>query len=585
MIKTRASACVLTTDEKIPPPLREPPIQLATDNPPSKPISSPTRLPTLSRLSNNADSKTSHRRSFLPQPGVGIDNGRGSMSNPVTSEYRHSQIGISGRQARPSSIYRGIASSTKPVEATNTDGKREGRVRTDEYTNNDSIAMGADTEESMPSQKLETSSKIEMPPPTGKGRSLSLRKPAASQLNRGPSIRSHARSKTALTGGATSKLAVAMVSNPLITDPKPDERSTSAASNSSNAKSVTSDVASGHTSNRQPPASNVSLKRSSTIIGQSSNKSSQPTTNNLMRPTSISALPARRRNTTINEGLSKPSKPAFSTLQQHFTPKKAPKPLTSSIVAPATSESPTIPSLSAETVRLQTELLQLHLLHESSHAVQQQWQHSASRKLQKHFEEVAALYEAIREAETQNQEQRNVAALRDWSSGGTTSGFTENVQILGSVLAELPALMDQDGRYTRLQEAFEAWASWIEDIWSARTSQVSAPAPASVPRQFEFAEELNDAWHVEQAVLARKLSQLSRDMDALVAPPDGSTLADVVRVCRTLVSGALEETRCMSIIERAYMTREREWVEGTLEGVGMDVGVGLEEDEKVSWRD
>ncbi|RYC58727.1 hypothetical protein CHU98_g7474, partial [Xylaria longipes] len=65
-------------------------------------------------------------------------------------------------------------------------------------------------------------------------------------------------------------------------------------------------------------------------------------------------------------------RPVFSTNQQHYSPAKtlAPKPLTSTFLAPPSpSKQPVNVALTAETSRLQTELLQLSLLHREAPGV------------------------------------------------------------------------------------------------------------------------------------------------------------------------------------------------------------------------
>ncbi|KAJ4293075.1 hypothetical protein N0V90_008357 [Kalmusia sp. IMI 367209] len=73
------------------------------------------------------------------------------------------------------------------------------------------------------------------------------------------------------------------------------------------------------------------------------------------------------------------ARPAFSTLQQHFTPKKTGKAHISTFLH-ATAE-PANQFLAPDVISLQNELLQLCILHESSTSIQTRWELSAQQTL------------------------------------------------------------------------------------------------------------------------------------------------------------------------------------------------------------
>lgn len=218
---------------------------------------------------------------------------------------------------------------------------------------------------------------------------------------------------------------------------------------------------------------------------------SQPQSHSRSQSISTSSLAARR--------------PAFNTNQQHYSPAKslAPKPLTATFLAPPSpSKQPVNVALTAETSRLQTELLQLSLLHREAHEVTASWHASARSRLGTRFNELAAADQALREIEREGAEARglrdlirwgNASPERDPSSGGngirgararakSTRGtgkdagsdgreklsLEDKIQLLDQVLSGAWALGEPGGRYQRVLCAFEDWAVLVAEIRAAQ---------------------------------------------------------------------------------------------------------------------
>jgi hypothetical protein len=289
----------------------------------------------------------------------------------------------------------------------------------------------------------------------------------------------------------------------------------------------------------------------------------------------------RRREPVKGDGARRP-RPAFSTLQQHFTPKKTVKALTSTFINPPAQDPAASGTMSADVIRLQAELLQLHLLHESSAQTSRQWELSAKRKLHQKFDEVASMYQIMRDNERQIREQVNLRALQDWNSGDTSFGLAENIQLLSAPLHELPALVDPGGRYMRLTDDFEEWMNWVSRVWEKRERRLQEGG-----RDLDSAEGLGDAWKAENAALTRKLTVFSRDLETLAEPAAGSSVAAMVSCCRQLLRGMLEELQTMQSIEMEVVLREREWIEGGLAALAEDIGAHPVETQESSesWRD
>ncbi|KAI1429228.1 hypothetical protein F5Y12DRAFT_473465 [Xylaria sp. FL1777] len=201
-------------------------------------------------------------------------------------------------------------------------------------------------------------------------------------------------------------------------------------------------------------------------------------------------------------------RPAFNTNQQHYSPAKslAPKPLTSTFLAPPSpSKQPVNVALTAETSRLQTELLQLSLLHREAHSVSVSWHESARSKLGTRFQELVAADEALRALEREGAEERGLEDLIRWGNASAEISSDENsgrsrkkktkagrgvretdrgnrdgdrnklpldekIRLLDQILNGAWALGEPGGRYQRTVRAFEDWAFQVSEIRAAHRS-------------------------------------------------------------------------------------------------------------------
>ncbi|KFG83133.1 hypothetical protein MANI_006520 [Metarhizium anisopliae] len=261
-------------------------------------------------------------------------------------------------------------------------------------------------------------------------------------------------------------------------------------------------------------------------------------------------------------------RPAFSTLQQHYSPAKsqAPKPLTSAIIAPPSpSKLPANIAASAETSRLQAELLQLHLLHRDAGAVQAQWHASAEAKLGARFEELGRESGRVSERERFAAESDNILALRRWARSGRY-GVEDKIQSLDEILTGLWTLSEPAGRYARVVKRFERWADHMCDAEEARhdIGRMLVHGHDSL-----FIGELDATWREECASLTRRLETWRArlaEIDDLptqegVATAEASSLGRMLAGAGNLVHDMLTELHAMEEIEQLALAREDEWIE------------------------
>lgn len=286
-------------------------------------------------------------------------------------------------------------------------------------------------------------------------------------------------------------------------------------------------------------------------------------------PGSITAASRARRSQTSSPD-EKPSapgqahprlRPAFSTLQQHYSPAKssAPKPLTSTFLAPPSpSKLPANVAASAETSKLQAELLQLHLLHRDSAGVDAQWRTSAKQKLEERFSKLAVTNGEVDNRERAEMERENVLVLRSWAISG---GLEEKIQALDGIMSGLWTMGEAGGRYARVIRRFERWIDHMSEVEDARRGGLLLQ-----DQDVLFIGELDATWKDECAGLRRRLDGWKRQLQDIRLPPnnegeDGSSVRRMMDGSQSLIQDMLEELSVMEEIEREALAREDEWIE------------------------
>ena len=275
-------------------------------------------------------------------------------------------------------------------------------------------------------------------------------------------------------------------------------------------------------------------------------------------------------------------RPAFNNLQQHYSPAKtaASKPLTATYLAPPTpSKRPANVAASAETSKLQAELLQLHLLHRDSAAVDARWRSSAKRKLGERFAALSGASRDIGRRERARAERENLIALRSWAAGGT---LDDRIQALDGVVNGLWTMSEPGGRYARVVRRFERWLDRACEVEDARSSGGGAAGhhfDASL-----FVGELDAAWRDDCAGLARRLDGWCRQLQEMGGDGDGggalegpdarlprrSSPARMLQAARAMTRDMLAELAAMEDMVREALAREDRWVEDVNRDEGDD---------------
>ncbi|KAI9735659.1 MAG: hypothetical protein M1834_001675 [Cirrosporium novae-zelandiae] len=253
-------------------------------------------------------------------------------------------------------------------------------------------------------------------------------------------------------------------------------------------------------------------------------------------------------------------RPAFSTYQQHFTPRKTTKALTATFLHPP-SQAPDS-SVSSYDTRLQAELLQLHLLHRESSQVQQDWDLSARKHFEESFTSLVSFDRKTREAGVQAVEARNLNAVSQWNGGSSDYQPVERIQRLAQVIQEVSSLTHNSGRYTIFSKQFEEWYMWAQSQIQNRNDSKSSEDAAP-----QLIESLGDGWRREASALERKLVLCVRDLESLEGAPAGSALAQVLVSHKEITTILLDQTKTMQVIEREMVSRDRQWLEAIVQEI------------------
>ncbi|KAL4979443.1 hypothetical protein BDW66DRAFT_127446 [Aspergillus desertorum] len=300
------------------------------------------------------------------------------------------------------------------------------------------------------------------------------------------------------------------------------------------------------TSLRQPRSSSSGTP---TVPGGHARHRSQivtPASKALQTPSTTTSVALRSRN-------------QFSTYQQQYSPKKTQKP---SAPKPATGPdqaSLLIPSSWPEVAALQTELLQLSLLHQSLQQRNDQWERDAEAHIRRRFNSVAGDYKTILDEEKESQRKLNGQALHYWfKNSGEHDGrrkFAEQVQLLSQVVQEVYSLSDSHGRYTMTILEFEKWLQEVEGTQAAR---------AHVGQGGEdFIDPIRRVWREETNALIMKLELASRQLQSLdvlgygnVEALSGSALLRTAKSLGDLVCQMVEELGVIRKIEADIVKSE-----------------------------
>lgn len=254
-----------------------------------------------------------------------------------------------------------------------------------------------------------------------------------------------------------------------------------------------------------------------------------------------------------------------------------------------TGKSATGNELPPETIALQTEFLQLYLLHSSSLQQSAELNVAAERQLREKYNEVAASYRTILDDERRIQEQLNLETLDAWSVESASLAehnhgisFDEEIQSFSRVTQEVAGMTaDGAGRYALAVQVFEHWLDRVEYIQRSRENEHDASSDAEP----QYIDSLGSVWRNEVEDLTIKaelcLRELSKmtifviDESEFCEKHRSSALVQIAEKHRDVLICMIDELKSMRALEAETVNLEQAWIARAADQVDVEADQGM----------
>ena len=225
-----------------------------------------------------------------------------------------------------------------------------------------------------------------------------------------------------------------------------------------------------------------------------------------------------------------------------------------------------------DSIKLYSELLQLHLIHSYSSEVQVQWQRSAEAKYRLLYDGLSREHANVKHQEYRLQREVNMTALVSWCIGMGTAKASRAIGTLSDVVTETFDMVASDGKYTRTLETFEYWYAQACMVQQQRNENITTEAPITI------LEGIGDGWKAEAVNLGlRAITLLDRlrTLEMVQERSEGSDLARLARVLTTTLCNMVQELDTLQAIEVRIVSRERSWINSSLDQIATDMNSTL----------
>jgi hypothetical protein len=256
------------------------------------------------------------------------------------------------------------------------------------------------------------------------------------------------------------------------------------------------------------------------------------------------------------------SRPAFSALQQRFSP----KPKAKTALPDQRCKSIFTGPISKEMRELGLDLLHLHLIHRGAPSVDILWHCSAEESYNHRFDDLVASYANLQAKEIGLEEQLNTAAILSWCRDAEETSIDRQIRLLSTAFTEVHQSTSSGGKYNNAILAFEHWFNTANMIQKSREDGVAMG-------QNGFVEELGDGWKSEVASLYATLATVSTNIKSLREAPEQSDLARCIKVLSTMIRNMQDELTAVKDIERDMVEQEKSWVTNSINQIATDVSM------------
>jgi hypothetical protein len=214
--------------------------------------------------------------------------------------------------------------------------------------------------------------------------------------------------------------------------------------------------------------------------------------------------------------------------------------------------------VSAEISRLQDELLQLQLMHDSSHSQQKNYLDNTRQKFEDQFAALSQDYRELAAQEHAYYMKSNCMALQQWLSEGELPSL-EKMQALARCVQEVTTITAPNSNLSMVMEEFETWFERMIVISNSRCS-----GTALLEYNDILVGPLSQEWHDGVALLHRKLDHCSQVLSNLGSARKGSGLATVLDTHKVFIDDLRAELAYSSTIEEITLQQEQIWIDESI---------------------
>ena len=250
-------------------------------------------------------------------------------------------------------------------------------------------------------------------------------------------------------------------------------------------------------------------------------------------------------------------KPQFTAYQQHFSPRKPPRPASIASETPSYYDGEATIHDVPETKRLRDELLQLQLMHSGSQASLRRFESDARLKLESRLDALTHQNEAVLALEKHRDRCISHIALRAWLPEGNEARDTK-LQQLATCLRDLDSLTAENGAYSSLMNQFQTWFEHM--ILAIDTRK---PSRETTNEKLLFVEPIDPSWLQEVARIQRKLENLRQTLHDL-GGSDAGGIQFILTSYQGLANNVYEELDTCVSIHGVALEQDKAWVEKSL---------------------
>jgi hypothetical protein len=306
-----------------------------------------------------------------------------------------------------------------------------------------------------------------------------------------------------------------------------------------------------------------SLLRKPSVRSSHYSTTRQTPTSNLQPPRQKAGLPssATSASSLTDNGPRQPLlKPQFTAYQQHFSPRKPPRPASTASETPSSNDGEGISHDSPGIRLLRDELLQLQLMHSGSQATLRQFESDARLKLESRFNALTNQNEAILALEKHRDRCTSHTALRAWLPEGDEARDNK-LQQLATCLRDLDSLTAENGAYSSSMNEFQTWFEHMIIAIDTRT-----PSQETTNEKLLFVEPIDPSWLQEVARIQRKLENLRQTLHDL-GVADAGGIRFILSSYQGLANNMYAELETCVSIHGIALEQDKAWIEKSLKNL------------------